>query len=561
MEDYQSWNNIQLLQNELKQGVIERLATDPVSPRGGQLWFNTAEGLFKYYDDTLNLPIPLGKVTSRTVSSDYTVQYTDEVVELVGANPLTITLFPGAQQLRLLTIDNESDRNVTIIPAAGETIEGETSFMFEFKFAHTFAYVNGDWKVVIRKTRSSRFERIIETEDDLFNYLAQPNALDYVYKISGRVRFTQSVPVPYEGFLKNLTFNGDGNNFSEIYTDVPGVTIFTGDGITTGGNLFFNNIRMSCTAVGSKLFDITDADPIGLSAVEFVNINFENVVNIGNLNGFRQGLILNGFYFNVQQGFLFQGTWLGGFRVSESRLLATVGCPYNFKSDVGHSFGSRFLSNANVTLDAATIGYDFRPDSFVNDGDFQLLGAQFDGAGTPVTLPGNGGLDGSNRKSLWKDCRGVRNTYEGVVFENTTLTTTTIANTGVWAELVIINDVIETAWFQSNSAGFFHAQYISTLPIYLRLDLSVALQSSNNNALQIEIRKYDSTNTTFEVLKRENLTSNGGTLGTRVDPVTVIKVTPTPILENERLRIFVRNNSQASDIVCEAGASLIVSRR
>lgn len=44
--------DIDLDLNELKNAVLDKLATDPVSPVEGQVWYNTASDEVKYYDGT-----------------------------------------------------------------------------------------------------------------------------------------------------------------------------------------------------------------------------------------------------------------------------------------------------------------------------------------------------------------------------------------------------------------------------------------------------------------------------------------------------------------------------
>ena len=41
-------------QNEIRNVVVHLLATDPVSPKQGQIWFNTTSNVFKQYDGTAN---------------------------------------------------------------------------------------------------------------------------------------------------------------------------------------------------------------------------------------------------------------------------------------------------------------------------------------------------------------------------------------------------------------------------------------------------------------------------------------------------------------------------
>jgi hypothetical protein len=44
--------DINLSQNELQNAVIQKLASDPVSPVDGQIWYNTTDNRFKRYDGT-----------------------------------------------------------------------------------------------------------------------------------------------------------------------------------------------------------------------------------------------------------------------------------------------------------------------------------------------------------------------------------------------------------------------------------------------------------------------------------------------------------------------------
>jgi hypothetical protein len=183
-----------------------------------------------------------------------------------------------------------------------------------------------------------------------------------------------------------------------------------------------------------------------------------------------------------------------------------------------------------------------------------LIEAQFNGGGTYVN-----GILASSIKSLWKDSVGVDDTFQGCVYRNTADTTTTIGTAGVYVEMAATNSVVEDTWFASQSAGFFTPLYLSSLPINIRIDLVLALSSGANNEIEIEIRKYDAANTAFVSVDSFKLTTNGGTLGTRVEPVTIPAF--VRVLTNERIRVFIRNNSGASHIALDVGSKIIISKR
>lgn len=441
-----------------------------------------------------------------------------------------------------VTINNNGAGTIT-----GNTFTGTGSFISGIS-AETLDWILEDNGRRVLNTSDTLTQRKVRSEAELDLYLAEPDPTQYSYLIDS-TNFVLSKPinVPGSGTNGGLTFFGLGNNFTTISTSVA-QPMFTG-----GGNLFLNDMIISSNTTGSSVFAGTSAT--GFEAVEMINVNFQDCESLGYLDGFRQGLIINGFMLNVKEGLEFRGTWSGGFRLDSSRFIftPTVGS-YMFKSAVAHSFADRFITNANSTIGAGSTGYDFREDTFVADAGFQIIDANFSGAGTYVN-----GITASSIKSLWRDSPGVDDTFQGCVYRNTADTTTTINTQGVYEELAVTVGVIEDVWNVSQSASFFHPQYQSSLAINERIDLLLALQSGNNNALEIEVRKYDSTNTTFEVVDNFVMTSNGGILGTRVEPITLASFTRRT--QDERIRVFVRNNSGSSNVLTEASSKLIISKR
>ena len=424
-------------------------------------------------------------------------------------------------------------------------------------FSGTGTYIDGiqddtlDWIIEangaeVLSTSGRRFIRKIRNEEQLFNFLAEPNPSDYVYEIDGIINVTQSISVPSTG----LTFKGYGNNFSTITTDVTGLTIFTGS-----GNAFFNDLRLSCTGSGSTIFNMTSAT--GFEAVEFVNVNFENCEDIGILDGFRQGLLLNGFMLGVKEGLLFRGTWSGGFRIDASRFIFTeTGSTYMFKGDTGQTFANRFVSNANTTVASGATAYDFTPTNFINDATFQLIEAQFNGSGIYV----NPAITASSIKSLWRDNVGIDDTFQGIVTNNTTTTTTTIALVTTYYELECVSNVIESAWFSSGSGTTFSTIYDSTLPINISIEFFLSLTSSNNNQIEIEIRNYrTSLAGGYDSLGSFKLTTNGGAAGTRVESTSLKTFDRVEL--NDNIRVFVRNNTGANDVDLDSSSKFIITKR
>jgi hypothetical protein len=440
--------------------------------------------------------------------------------------------------------------NTTITTDGGGAIISNT-------FSGLGTYISGvddttsEWTIEangehITSTSQRKFVRKIRNKTQLINFLAGATPSIYAYEIDGVIDMgADSIVVPSTG----LTFIGYGNNFSNLYTSANGATLFAG-----GGNLFVNDIKLSCTGTSSKLFNLTD--PTGTNACEFVNVNFENVVEIGSLSGYRQGLILNGGFYSVSQGFTLNGAWSGGFRidVANSSALSATGFVL-FKAGVGFTVGNRFVSNANLTINSPAIGYQFTAANFLADAGFQLVDGIFRGTGTFVD-----GIAASSIRSLWRDTIGVDDTFQGVVFNNTADRTTDIVTTNLYTELSANVAVTEATWFSSQSAAFYRARYDSSVSINVAIELFLSLSGNANAEIEIEIRNYEAAlGGGFTSLGSFKLTTNGGTLGTRVEPVSLKAF--DKVLQNDIIRVFARNTSGNQDISLEANSKLIISKR
>lgn len=447
----------------------------------------------------------------------------------------------------------EVDNDVVINNLGGGSIVGNT-FEGDGTEILGVSAITLDWIVEnngrnILDTSATVTQRKVRSEEELDIYLALPDPTQFSYLLDAAVfEITKPIVVPGGGTNGGLTFFGLGNNFTQLKMVGINQPMFTG-----GGNLFLNDMIITAEATGSSVFGMVSST--NFEAVELVNVNFQFCESLGFLDGFRQGLIINGFLLGDKQGLEFRGTWSGGMRISDSRFIftPTIGS-YMFKSAVGQTFGSRFVCNANSTIGTGSIGFDFTDANFVNDAAFQLNEAQFNGGGTYVN-----GITRESVKSKWSNCVGVQDTFEGGVLRNNASATTLVPVQATYYELLTSTTLLESAWFQSNSATNFHFEYVSSLLLNIRIDLVLALQARNNNELEVQIRKYDPTNTTFVTVDTIKLTSNGGSLGDRVEPVTLPSF--TTVEQGERIRIFIRNNSDNRDILCEESSKLIISKR
>ena len=81
----QKWfNNIDLQQNELQNGVIQNLAADPTSGKAGQIYYNTADKGYRYHNGTAWVSITAEAVKSIIAGNGLTSSGTDTVTISLG---------------------------------------------------------------------------------------------------------------------------------------------------------------------------------------------------------------------------------------------------------------------------------------------------------------------------------------------------------------------------------------------------------------------------------------------------------------------------------------------
>lgn len=117
----QKWfNNIDLQQNELQNGVIQNLPSDPSSGKSGQIYYNTTQKKYRYYNGTAWANITADEV--QIVAGDGLTKS--------GTNPLTISLgSPSTSGSGLNTYGSngttaESHTHQISLPDATETEKG-----------------------------------------------------------------------------------------------------------------------------------------------------------------------------------------------------------------------------------------------------------------------------------------------------------------------------------------------------------------------------------------------------------------------------------------------------
>lgn len=117
----QKWfNNIDLQQNELQNGVIQNLPSDPSSGKSGQIYYNTTQKRYRYYDGTSWV----------NITADAVQIIAGNGLTSSGTNPLTISLGTpsasgsGSNTYGSNSVTDDSHTHQIKLPDATESAKG-----------------------------------------------------------------------------------------------------------------------------------------------------------------------------------------------------------------------------------------------------------------------------------------------------------------------------------------------------------------------------------------------------------------------------------------------------
>jgi hypothetical protein len=365
-----------------------------------------------------------------------------------------------------------------------------------------------------------------------------------VYFIDGIVDMLNiGISVPSTG----ITIDGFGFGVSKLISSANNFTLFDG-GVTTNGNVFISNCEIEITGTDSKVFDINNSTT-GTEAVELNTVNFNNCTAIGTITGYRQGLFRSSGLFGCQDGFIFDGTWIGGVRI-ESFLVRQFGSSGTiFKRGASLQLQNRLVSNANLNVPTGSVGYDFIESNFATDGLFQLLNGNFTGGGTYVA-----GITEASTKVRFRINVGILNTYVGGAWSISTSTDTTIDTSGVAVKMAGTTIATNLNWFSQSANNELRSD--STSPIVIDIKMSLSFISGNNNQLTIKLRFWDNSASSYSEISSVQITANGNG---RAENVVLLGL--STMNEDDRIEVWVQNDSSTTAVTVQLGGQLIVSER
>ena len=325
------------------------------------------------------------------------------------------------------------------------------------------------------------------------------------------------------------------------------------------GNLIMFDLFIEASGAGSKVYDLTSAT--GNEAIEVVRVNYNNLVSMGDLYNYRQGLETGTGRFGGSPSLTLHGTWLGGFTIRTSivRGMDSATTEPLFKAGTLFVMNSRFLTDMNVDLGTLQPLLDFSNSNFTNPSTLQLRGTEVTRGGVynseDVNITPN--IDATYISSFWVGNNGIGNTHVGGYSEITTEVTTTISVQGDFYPLLGTYTTSDLQHFDVPANS--QLRHIGNTPRDFNINCYVVLDGSANEVIDIRIRKYDNstglTSTVISQLATVNNFSGGN------DRCTFTILGRTALDLNDYIYPEVANTTGVTDVTAQLSTYMTVSER
>jgi len=401
-------------------------------------------------------------------------------------------------------------------------------------------------EVTPEPARAPLKEKLVQSRADLDD--PEP---DVLYRIDGRIDIAgQPIIVPAAGI--NIQGWGFGVSYLEDTTD-NGVIFASPPG--GSGTLNLGSVSFVANGAGAKVFDLVDVS--GFNAIEMDTVNFEDVTEIGMLDGYRQLFGQNLGVFGVLQGFTASNNWDGGFRISTS-IARNIGPDFYFlRAGPSLVFNNRVAVELNADYPAGTTSglLDLTEANIARDSLLQIRGCQITREGVfslndPAFLPN---INETSRRSSFKDNVGIKNTRIGSNWQITTeVVTPTTA--GVPVKLNGTTTYFNEVHFSNNTSNAI--QYFNELPRQVEINGSLTYGGQGGDVITTTLRVFRAATSTYEnaVSVDRELVSLPG-LGGQAS-VTITDV--VDMSEDDRLEIWITNDD-GGNVTARLGSTLIAN--
>lgn len=372
---------------------------------------------------------------------------------------------------------------------------------------------------------------------------------DKVYHIDGTIDLgSDSLVIPTGGC--SISSDNGARDVSVLTSSENNYTMFKSPSGSYSGNVVMSDITITVSGTSSKVFDL-DNDG-NSNALDIMAVNFVSCTSLGDLTDYRQLLLDNIGFISVSDGITFNGTWSGGIAALTSIAILFPAGATLFKEGTSLVFNGSFRSDMNfLSVDATSVFCDFQPSNITNDAQFSLTNFRTTATNALPNFPS------SSVKARIRDCVGVRDTYVGGEWTITSSATTSISAANTLVKLAGTTTYADMQWFSNSTDNAF--VYDSDQEIEVNVKGSLGFTGGLNDQMGLQIRQWDDSASSYkEVGPRYTATLNGGG-GSRVENLAFFGV--ATLNENDRIEIWIENQTDTSDITGDTGGIVDISER
>ena len=367
-----------------------------------------------------------------------------------------------------------------------------------------------------------------------------------VYLIDGNIDMRDTPIIVPSGGLSIGGLNSSRDT-SVLTSDYDNYTMFITESGSYSGGVVMENMTITVTGENSKVFDL-DNDG-NRNALDITNVNFTSCTSLGELSSYRQ-LLMNGVGFIfIDDGLTFNGTWSGGIAVVTT-IAVVFPAATLFKEGNSLLIQGSVRSDINfLSVNEDSVLFDFTESNIVSDSGLTLSGARTTANDPMPNLPS------SSPKVRYSKCVGFDNTYVGGDWSLTSTAVTTISASNTLYKVNGTTTYSDMQWFTNTTDNAF--VYNSSVHVDIEVKGNLTFTNSANKTIGIYVRKYDDSASLYvDVVSRFSVTigSGGGAQG-------VTFFARTDVDKNDRIEIWIENQSDTSNVTCELGGFVGISER
>ena len=431
----------------------------------------------------------------KKIFANYTTNESDAILYVdTTFQPITIFIDTPIRNDKLIIEDlgKAATNNITI--RSKKLINGSSSYVISTNYDVSELNYNSETEEYtltdLGTSSDELINRIIVNQANKDTTLGGVIDSTKQYFIDGVIDMgTTQITVPTTGMtLIGLSFDLSGLTSSE-----DNYTMFVSESIVIGsGNLLGADYYISVTGANSKVYELYDST--GFNAFEFTRINYMDCTSLGDIYDYRQGLESGTGRFGGSPSLTLHGLWRGGYRITTSivrSLAGTMTAPL-FKEGTLFQMNSRFLTDINCDLPTLAPFTDFKTANFPNPSTIQLKGAIFtrDGAFNPNDNNIFSNLSASDLPCDWDNNIGIKNTFIGGGFNNTSEVQTNIVTQGVAVDLNGTFASRDLQHFDSPANG--RLRHIGTNPTDFLVSWDFLIDGKDNDNYELFLIKIDS---------------------------------------------------------------------